>query len=194
MQPDLRFIRTLQSPHHVVKDGQTGRYRISSKAFSPSSSDGKLSGDLEQLLQEDGLHATAMYPAVSGAVAAAAISVGRIRDAGATVEQDPVCRNWYHGAVGDISSSKKLSCTKRRPRSSRSIRMRLLDCTRSGIRPGVHWRRSMDVPSLRCHPKRRPSGPSRLFDGGTRFADFDSVGWLEDCRQLVAQASRFSPG
>jgi hypothetical protein len=112
LQPDLRFIRTLQSPHHVVKDGQTGRYRISSKAFSPSSSDGKLSGDLEQLLQEDGLHATAMYPAVSGAVAAAAISVGRIRDAGATVEQDPVCRNWYHGAVGDISSSKKTKLYK----------------------------------------------------------------------------------
>src|ERR1700693_5446569 len=55
LQPDLRFIRTLQSPYHIVPDEKTGLYRISSKAFSPSSADGKLSGDLEQILRTDGL-------------------------------------------------------------------------------------------------------------------------------------------
>lgn len=105
LRPELRFIRTLQSPHHLVKDEQTGRYRISSKAFGPSSSDGKLSGDLEQILVQDGLSATAMYPAVLDAVGAAAISVGQIRAAKATVDHDPVRFNWYHGSV--IGSKKR---------------------------------------------------------------------------------------
>jgi hypothetical protein len=77
LQPDLRFIRTLQSPYHVVMDEQTGRYRISSKAFSPSSVDGALSGDLEQVLDDDGLLPTAMYPAVGDAVGAHAARQSR---------------------------------------------------------------------------------------------------------------------
>lgn len=104
--PDLRFIRTLTSPHHVVHDDGTGQYRISSKAFGPSSSDGSLSGDLEQILKNDGLEATAMYPAISNPVGAAAITVGDIVSAGARAEHDPVRTNFYHGSV---------SGTKRKP-------------------------------------------------------------------------------
>jgi hypothetical protein len=97
--PDLRFIRTLTSPHHVVPDDSTGRYRISTKAFGPSSSDGKLSGDLEQTLKNDGLEATAMYPAISNPVGAAAVTVGDITSTGACAEHDPVRTNFYHGSV-----------------------------------------------------------------------------------------------
>jgi hypothetical protein len=83
----------------VVLDEQTGAYRISSKAFGASSSDGKLSGDLEQILGYDGLPATAMYPAIKNPVGAAAITVGDILAAGATVEHDPVWTNFYHSSV-----------------------------------------------------------------------------------------------
>jgi hypothetical protein len=107
-QPDLRFIRTLQSPHHLVQDESTGRYIISSKAFSPSTADGALSGDLEQILLSDKLHATAMYPAVKNAVGAATVTIKNIQDVGARAEHDPVCTNWYHGSVfGTKSRSVK---------------------------------------------------------------------------------------
>jgi hypothetical protein len=105
--PDLLFIRTLRSPHHVVSDKKTGRYRISSKAFAPSTEDGALSGDLEQILKTDGLPATTMYPALSSAVGAAAITVGKIGEAGATVSHDPFLVNWYHGSVFGITDAVK---------------------------------------------------------------------------------------
>jgi hypothetical protein len=100
---DLHFIRTIQSPNHVVKDAATGLYRVSSKAFSPSSEDKKLSGDLEQLLLTDGLHATSLRPALSRAVGAFALTIGKLRDQGLSVAHDPVRENWYHGAVSGIT-------------------------------------------------------------------------------------------
>ena len=99
LQPEFRFIRTLQSPHHLVFDERTGRYNVSSQAFSPSGSDGTLSGDLEQVLAADGLSPTAMYPAVPNPVGAASLTIAQIRAASASVEHDPVSSNWYHGAV-----------------------------------------------------------------------------------------------
>src|SRR5258708_17132130 len=69
LQHSYRFIRTLQSPHHVIADERTGVYRISSKAFGPSKEDGALSGDLEEVLAADGLPSTAMYPPAKGACA-----------------------------------------------------------------------------------------------------------------------------
>lgn len=99
LQPDHRFVRTLQSPHHLVFDKRSGRYEISSQAFGPSSSDETLSGDIEEILLSDGLEATAMYPAVRDAVGAASVTIRQILDAAASVEHDPVIVNWYHGAV-----------------------------------------------------------------------------------------------
>src|SRR6185437_4714783 len=64
-----------------------------------SSSDGTLSGDLEEILHEDGLPATAMYPAVRDPVGAASVTVEQIRTTGAGVAHDPARHNWYHGAV-----------------------------------------------------------------------------------------------
>jgi hypothetical protein len=82
-----------------VPDENTGAYRISTKAFGPSRSDGKLSGDLEQILKTDGLGATAMYPAIKNPVGAAAVTIGDILAAGATAEHDPVWTNFYHGSL-----------------------------------------------------------------------------------------------
>jgi len=105
LQPEFRFIRTLRSPHHIVPDDR-GFYRISSKAFSPSSSDKKLSGDLEQILAADGLPPDGMYPAVRDPVGAASITVGQMRTAGAGVEHDPVPLNWYHGSATGTGKDK----------------------------------------------------------------------------------------
>jgi hypothetical protein len=104
--PEFRFIRTLQSPHHLVFNEHTGRWTISSQAFNPSSSDKKLSGDLEQILVADGLDAVAMYPAVRDAVGAASVTVEQIRDATASVEHDPEPSNWYHGSVTGTKAKK----------------------------------------------------------------------------------------
>lgn len=99
LQPDFRFIRTLQSPWHLVRDEATGRYRISSKAFGPSKSDGTVSGDLEEILIEDGLDATTMYPAVRDPVGAASLTVEQVLSVGAQVSHIPVSTNWYHGGI-----------------------------------------------------------------------------------------------
>jgi hypothetical protein len=48
-----------------------------------------------------------MYPAVPGAVGAAAITVQKIKDTGATIIHDPVWRNWYHGSVFGITGGIK---------------------------------------------------------------------------------------
>jgi len=104
---EFRFIRTLQAPDHIVLDKASGRYRISSKAFGPSSSDGTLSGDLEQLLVEDGLDPLALYPSVDRAVGAASLTIGNIQALGLSVEHQPVNRNWYHGGVRGIKTKHK---------------------------------------------------------------------------------------
>ena len=109
--PEFRFVRTLQAPDHIVFDKRISRYRISSQAFRPSSEDGGLSGDLEQLLLYDGLSATAFYPSVKRSIGAASLTVGDVNSLDLSVHHEPVLNNWYHGAVRGIRSShsKKLS-------------------------------------------------------------------------------------
>jgi hypothetical protein len=111
LQPEFEFVRTLQH-YHVTYDKHLGRYRISSKAFSPSSTDNSLSGDLEELLKVDGLPATAMYPAVEHYVGAAALKVEDIRALGLEVEHQPVQTNWYHGGIVKIRDSHKKKLEK----------------------------------------------------------------------------------
>ena len=103
---DRHFIRTIQSPSHVVRDASTGLYRISSKAFSPSSEDKTLSGDLEQLLLADGLHATSLKPALSRVVGSFALKIGQLRDQNLGVSHDPMWDNWYHGAITGITTKR----------------------------------------------------------------------------------------
>lgn len=111
--PDFKFIRTLQTPHHIVFDKRLSRYRISSQAFRPSSADNALSGDLEQLLNFDGLSAVALYPAVNLEIGAASLTVREIRSHDLTVHHEPVWVNWYHGAVRGIQSGKAGQKTKK---------------------------------------------------------------------------------
>lgn len=112
LQPEFRFIRTLQSPYHISWD-ERGFYRISSKAFGPSKADKTLSGDLEEVLAYDGLQPDCMYPAVRDPVGAASVTIGQMRAAGvASVEHNPVSLNWYHGAAkgtGKDSVKRKLA-------------------------------------------------------------------------------------
>jgi hypothetical protein len=107
--PQYRFIRTIQSDH-VIRDEATGIYRLSSKAFGPSSSDGFLSGDLEQPLVADRLSALALYPAVDRAVGAVGLTIWQICDhsliSEVAVHHDPVKRNWYHGSISGIKKKK----------------------------------------------------------------------------------------
>jgi hypothetical protein len=49
----------------------------------------------------------AMYPAVPGAVGAATITIGKIREVGARTEHDPEWRNWYHGSIFGITGGMK---------------------------------------------------------------------------------------
>lgn len=109
--PDFRFIRTLQAPDHIVFDKKLSRYRISSQAFRPSSSDNGLSGDVEQILWTDGLSPLALYPSVSRSIGAASLTIGDIQAQNLTVHHEPVCLNWYHGAVRGIRTGdgKRLS-------------------------------------------------------------------------------------
>jgi hypothetical protein len=99
LRPDLRFVRTIQAPDQVVLNKSTGRYEISSAAFSASKSDASLSGDLEELLDGDGLDLIALFPAVNRAVAAFAFVVQDALDLGLTVNHEPMRVNWYHGGV-----------------------------------------------------------------------------------------------
>jgi hypothetical protein len=84
---------------------------LSSKAFGPSSGDGCLSGDLEQLLVEDGLHELTMYSAVGRAVAAFSLRIQLICEHewtyGVSVKHDPVRENWYHASIFGAGLKKK---------------------------------------------------------------------------------------
>jgi len=97
--PEYRVVRTIRSPDHVVFDAALGRWRLSSKAFGPSSADGGLSVDIEQLLVRDGLHVLTMYPALDRAVAAAANTVAQLRAFGLELHHEPTRTNWYHGGA-----------------------------------------------------------------------------------------------
>lgn len=98
-RPDLRFIRTVQAPEHVVEDKHTKQWRFSSQAFRASTGDHGLSGDLEELLVNDGLAADSLYPAVDRAVGAAAFRVQDALNLGLSVHHEPAPKNWYHGSV-----------------------------------------------------------------------------------------------
>ncbi len=110
-EAQLPFYKDDTSPDHIVFDELKGRYRVSSKAFGPSSDDGCLSGDLEQLLAEDGLPELTMYPAVGRAVAAFSLKIQLICEHewtyGVGVRHDPVRENWYHGSIFGAALKKK---------------------------------------------------------------------------------------
>lgn len=97
---DMRFIRTIQAPQQIVFDKYLNRFRLSSAAFGPSSSDGYLSGELEELFIADGLPLNILYPNIERAVGVAAFRVQDAIGLGLVVRHDPATRNWYHAGVG----------------------------------------------------------------------------------------------
>jgi hypothetical protein len=105
LRGEFRFIRTIQSDH-IAPDGEGG-YRLSSKAFSPSRSDGGISGDLEELLQKDGLPPTGAPVLLPRTVGAYTLYVSEIRDEGLAVKHDPVPTDWYHGGIFGSKNSTK---------------------------------------------------------------------------------------
>jgi hypothetical protein len=103
LQPEYQVVRTIRSPDHVVKDAATGRWRISSGAYSPTD-DGLVSIDLEQLLAQDNLNALFMYPALDRNVAATSHKVANLRALHLDAVHDPMPKNWYHGGISGISN------------------------------------------------------------------------------------------
>lgn len=94
-----------------MKD-ESGRWRLSSAAFSPSGSDQSCSVDLEHLLHADGLPSTVLYPGVDRSVALVAFPIRDLAAEEITVEHDPVIDNWYHGAMRGAALKRK-GATKR---------------------------------------------------------------------------------
>lgn len=105
--PDGLALRTIRSPFHVIPDEKEKRFRISSAAFAPTD-DGAVSVDLEQLLREDNLPPTALYPMLNQAVALLAHALGFLMEQTLSTAHEPVRQNWYHGGItGNFSKGVK---------------------------------------------------------------------------------------
>lgn len=92
-------IRRIDPNEHIVPDQNTGRDRISSKAFSASSSPkGGLSIDVLKLMEKDGVDAEEFVttPKYTGSVL---LHVSEIRKEELWVGYEPVQDNPYHGEV-----------------------------------------------------------------------------------------------
>jgi hypothetical protein len=97
---EFSFLRTIQSPSHTVWDDLHKQYRLSSKAFNPSTDDKTVSGDLEQLLLADEVPVSEFRSALGRVVGLYAIKVEKIRIQDLIVSHLPVATNWYHGGIG----------------------------------------------------------------------------------------------
>jgi len=87
------------SPHQLVYDEKIRGKRISSKAYSPSSEkNGRMSVDLQRVIEEAGINAKAFVssPPWIGAVS---FTAGSLRSENLLVGYDPTENNPYHGQV-----------------------------------------------------------------------------------------------
>jgi hypothetical protein len=67
-----------------------------------------LSGDLEQLLTDDGLTVADFQSSLARVVGKYGINISQVRMQGLQVEHRPALDNWYHGAIfGHFTQSKK---------------------------------------------------------------------------------------
>ena len=103
IRPDSKLIRHINPREHICLDENTGRMRIKSSAFSPTSRDSEygMSVDLEQLLTGAGLPHDARVPRGVGAVA---LPVGQVRELALKVGSDPVPDNQFHGQAWGVRS------------------------------------------------------------------------------------------
>lgn len=96
---DAPIIRRVNPDQHVVPDHNTGRERISSKLFSPSSEpNGGMSVDFPHLMDRDGVDVADFVttPVFSGSVSFPA-SAAREQDL--WIGYEPIDGNPYHGEV-----------------------------------------------------------------------------------------------
>lgn len=99
IKADDIIIRRINPVQHVVWDDNRGRYRVSSKAFTPSSGQNHgMSVDVEALIVADG-HDPKEYvttPIFTGSVAFSAVAA---RALDLILGFDPIPENPYHGEV-----------------------------------------------------------------------------------------------
>jgi len=106
--PDIRrddgLIRYIH-PTHVVPDKNTGKRRLSSAAFSGSSSPPSgMSVDLERPMRDAGLNSLARLP--NSDFGAVRLLAGDMRGLGHKVGRNPLPDNPYHGEVWGIGKGK----------------------------------------------------------------------------------------
>jgi hypothetical protein len=108
------IIRRINPQQHIVWDENRGRFRISSKVFSPSSEpNGGMSVDIERLMLADGLDPREYVttPVFTGSVA---FSAGAARALGLIVGYDPIPTNPYHGEVWGADRPNRFSRQQRK--------------------------------------------------------------------------------
>ena len=114
IRADDGLIRYIIPRWHILWDDNLGAHRLSTAAFSESSTPyGGMSVDLEALMIADGLPNNARIPTEDGCGAVRLIS-GEVRGLGLRVGSDPIPANGnnggnpYHGAVWGIRGRKSI--------------------------------------------------------------------------------------
>lgn len=111
LQPDCLALRTIRSHYHVTPDNRTQSFRITSAAYSWTD-DGSVSVDLGQLITEDGLPLTALYPSMTQAVALVSHRIDALHVRGLSVQHEPVAEDWYHGGIYGVTDALRRKLAK----------------------------------------------------------------------------------
>jgi hypothetical protein len=104
-----RIIRRLNPAQHIVPDHNTGRDRVSSKLFSPSSEpNGGMSVDFPKLMERDGVVVEEFVttPVFTGSVVFPAWAV---RSVDLWVGYEPISGNPYHGEVWRVPPARNFT-------------------------------------------------------------------------------------
>jgi hypothetical protein len=109
--PDIEdgdgLLRYIDPDNHLVWDDNLGRYRVSSAAFSESSTpNGGMSVDIEQSMVAAGLAREARLPNPRWGIAR--LLAGNMRQLGLQVGSDSLPENPHHGAVWGIGRNRRL--------------------------------------------------------------------------------------
>lgn len=102
-------VRRVNPVEHVVPDQNSGGRRLSTKAFSESSSGSQgMSVDLPKMIEEAGVDVETFVttPVYTGSVKIRARS---IRDQDLSVGKEPLIENPYHGEVWRIGAARRFT-------------------------------------------------------------------------------------
>ena len=108
------LIRRIHPRHHIVQDSNRGFQRVSTKAFSASSSpDGGMSVDIEALIVEAGLDPR-QFVTTPKYVGSVAFPAGLAREFGLLIGGSPSPRNPYHGEVWGSAEAKPFASSQKK--------------------------------------------------------------------------------